>query len=92
MRASFYRIVVGVAAIVFAACSGSSQRQARPADASQDTVAAFLPDVTSQVMTLRVSHRAYQISVALPDGYAATHTPYPVLYAADANSEFWNCG
>lgn len=39
-------------------------------------------------MTSSVSRRAYQISVALPDGYTKEHTAYPVLYAADANAEF----
>jgi len=39
-------------------------------------------------MTSEASKRVYQISVALPDSYSAQHEPYPVLYAADANSEF----
>ncbi|PYR73523.1 MAG: hypothetical protein DMF87_25645 [Acidobacteria bacterium] len=66
--------VLGVAASV-AACRASPPP-------------AFLPDITSHVMTSQASKRAYQISVALPDGYSADHAPYPVLYAADANSEF----
>jgi uncharacterized protein len=50
--------------------------------------AAFLADVRSFVVTSRTSGRAYQISVALPDGYSPRHSPYPVLYASDANAEF----
>jgi predicted alpha/beta superfamily hydrolase len=30
----------------------------------------------------------YKISVALPAGYAASHSSYPVLYVTDANSNF----
>lgn len=75
MRSSWCHLaVVGVAAS-FAACGGSP-------------TPAFLPDVTSHVMTSQASRRAYQISVALPDGYSAQHAPYPLLYAADANAEF----
>jgi predicted alpha/beta superfamily hydrolase len=39
-------------------------------------------------MKSSVTGRAYQISVALPDGYSREHAPYPVLYAADANVQF----
>jgi hypothetical protein len=49
---------------------------------------AFLPDVSTSVMKSSATGRAYQISVALPDGYSRDHAPYPVLYAADANVQF----
>jgi len=49
---------------------------------------AFLPDVTTSVVKSSATGRAYQISVALPDGYSREHAPYPVLYAADANVQF----
>ena len=49
---------------------------------------AFLPDVSTSVMKSSATGRAYQISVALPDGYSREHAPYPVLYAADANVQF----
>jgi predicted alpha/beta superfamily hydrolase len=49
---------------------------------------AFLADTKSWVMPSAVSKRAYQISVALPNGYSREHSAYPVLYAADANGQF----
>jgi predicted alpha/beta superfamily hydrolase len=49
---------------------------------------AFLPDVSTSIMKSSATGRAYQISVALPDGYSREHAPYPVLYAADANVQF----
>jgi hypothetical protein len=49
---------------------------------------AFLSDVKSWVMTSSRSQRAYQISVALPDGYSETGTPFAVLYSVDANAQF----
>ena len=49
---------------------------------------AFLPDVSTSIMKSSVTGRAYQISVALPEGYSREHGPYPVLYAADANVQF----
>jgi len=56
------------------------------AGCSSNTVP-ILPQVTSTLMTSS-SGRTYQVSVALPDGYANTHAPYPVLYAADANGQY----
>jgi hypothetical protein len=49
---------------------------------------AFLPDVSTSVMKSSATGRAYQISIALPQGYSREHAPYPVLYAADANVQF----
>lgn len=45
----------------------------------------------SRTMILRPDPggRQYRIFVALPDGYTRNHQPYPVLYAADANAEFF---
>ena len=54
----------------------------------QATPPAFLPDVSTSIMKSSATGRAYQISVALPDGYNREHAPYPVLYAADANVQF----
>jgi len=48
----------------------------------------YLADVRSWTMTCQANRRAYQISVALPDGYDKGHAPYPVLYVTDANAEF----
>ncbi|MEO8723977.1 MAG: alpha/beta hydrolase-fold protein [Sphingobium sp.] len=48
----------------------------------------FMKDVHTWVVTSKTSHRAYQIWVALPEGYTKRHAPYPVLFAADANVEF----
>ena len=49
---------------------------------------AFLADVESRVVTSAISGRMYQISVALPLGYADSTKAYPVLYAVDANGQF----
>jgi predicted alpha/beta superfamily hydrolase len=54
---------------------------------SSQPAPAFLLDTSSNVVTSS-ARRTYQISVALPDGYTKEHTPYPVLYMADANGEF----
>ena len=48
----------------------------------------YLAGVKSWVMTSQASHRKYQISVALPDGYSKEHLPYPILYGVDANAQF----
>lgn len=48
----------------------------------------FLADVASRVVTSAISGRSYQISVALPLGYADSTKVYPVLYAVDANGQF----
>jgi predicted alpha/beta superfamily hydrolase len=48
----------------------------------------FMPGVDTWVVTSAGSHRAYQIWVARPDGYAKRHAPYPVLYVGDANAVF----
>jgi hypothetical protein len=62
-----------------AVCAVAQERPSPPA---------FLPDVSTSVMKSSATGRAYQISVALPDGYSREHAPYPVLYAADANVQF----
>jgi predicted alpha/beta superfamily hydrolase len=41
------------------------------------------------VMRATASGREYRIFVALPERYTRNHPPYPVLYAADANAEFF---
>ncbi len=48
----------------------------------------FVANTESWVATSAITKRTYQITVALPDGYAAGNKPYPVLYAFDANAEF----
>jgi uncharacterized protein len=50
--------------------------------------AGALPRTWTRVVRSRVTGRSYQISVALPDGYAGTTAAYPVLYAVDANMQF----
>src|SRR5689334_4483164 len=50
--------------------------------------APYLADVSTWLAKSAQSKRTYQISVALPNGYATDHEPYPVLFAADANGEF----
>lgn len=50
--------------------------------------APFLEDIESRVVTSAMSGREYQISVALPLGYADSLDRYPVLYALDANGQF----
>jgi predicted alpha/beta superfamily hydrolase len=39
-------------------------------------------------VTSRITGRKYEISVALPNGYAEKTSSYPVLYALDANAQF----
>jgi uncharacterized protein len=83
------RWVVLLAAMLVAGCRSSIPNEMPVSDAQNQTYpAAFLPDVTSRVLTSSASNRRYQISVALPDGYTKDHAPYPVLYAADANAQF----
>jgi uncharacterized protein len=44
----------------------------------------------SRTMSMRAANgREYRIFVALPEGYSRSHAPYGVLYAADANAEFF---
>ncbi len=50
--------------------------------------APYLADVSTWLVKSAQSKRTYQISVALPNGYATNHESYPVLFAADANGEF----
>jgi predicted alpha/beta superfamily hydrolase len=78
-------LLVGMASLL-AGCS--SARVGSGSAARETAPAAFLTDTRSWVMTSSASHRTYQISVALPDGYDGHHPAYPVLYAADANTEF----
>ncbi len=57
-------------------------------DPQTTTPEAFLADVESRVVTSAISGRTYQISVALPLGYADSTKAFPVLYAVDANGQF----
>lgn len=75
-------------ALVVSGCQSTGADSAAPQHREESSPPAFLVDVTSWVMNSSVSHRDYQISVALPDGYSAQNAPYPVLFAADANSQF----
>jgi predicted alpha/beta superfamily hydrolase len=56
--------------------------------ASAASPSPYLADVSTWLVTSARPKRKYQISVALPSGYATTHEPYPILFAADANAEF----
>lgn len=48
-----------------------------------------LPLSRTMVMRATASGREYRIFIALPEKYSRSHAPYPVLYAADANAEFF---
>lgn len=48
-----------------------------------------LPHSVSLRLTSSESKRAYRIWVALPEGYRKEQGPWPVLYAVDANAEFF---
>lgn len=76
--------------VLFAAGLSALSALAAPCGeaASPAPAAAYLADVTTIAMTSSVSHRAYQISIALPSNYAPGHAPYAVLFAADANAQF----
>jgi predicted alpha/beta superfamily hydrolase len=80
--------IIAVAAVL--SLTWASQPSAKPAahPHAGTPQRPYLADVRSWVMTSGTGHRKYQISVALPDGYAASHAPYPVLYVTDANAEF----
>ncbi|MGP0072601.1 MAG: alpha/beta hydrolase [Bryobacteraceae bacterium] len=75
-------------AMLAVGCNASHQTSERPPRVQDQTAPAFLVDTTSRIVTASASKRTYQISVALPGGYTKKHPAYPVLYAADANSEF----
>lgn len=69
-------------------CRSSASEAGGASDAeTAATPEAFLADVESRVMTSAISGRTYQISVALPLGYADSTKGYPVLYAVDANGQ-----
>ncbi len=74
-------LFVGVLAVLITGCRSPETKE-------RTLPPAFLADTKSWVMTSPASKRTYQISVAFPDGYSKEHPAYPVLYAADANSEF----
>jgi len=89
MRFPFIAFVAVVVAVFVAGCGSSVQHSQTTARAQQaPSTSAVLTDSKSWIMTASVSKRAYQISVALPDGYRKDHPAYSVLYAADANAEF----
>jgi uncharacterized protein len=64
---------------------------ARATAAQTPPVAEPVTLTLSRTMTMRASEtgRTYRIFVALPEGYSRSHAPYGVLYAADANAEFF---
>ena len=66
-------------------CQQADQSGTAGADAGPSP---FLEDVETRVVTASISGREYQISVALPLGYADSTRAYPVLYATDANGHF----
>jgi predicted alpha/beta superfamily hydrolase len=74
-------LFVAVLAVLITGCRSPETKE-------RTSPPAFLADTKSWVVTSPASKRTYQISVALPDGYRKEHPAYPVLYAADANSEF----
>lgn len=67
-----------LAILSFAACKSASTPQR-----------VTLPHSVSTSLRSTATGRAYRIWVALPEGYNSRHAPYPVLYAADANAEFF---
>lgn len=63
-----------------------------PASAQCDSVARYpratIPDTEVRTVHSAIVDEDFQISVALPEGYAASDTSYPVLYLADADILF----
>lgn len=80
-------LFVTAVALSAAGCRPSLRNSGR-ADAPEPTPPTFLTDIKSWVVKSTASGRSYQISAALPDRYSEQHAAYPVLYAADANTEF----
>ena len=68
---------------VFAGCKAEQDIVLAQRDTSP-----FLADVESWTMTSAIAGREFQISVAIPYGYANSNVSYPVLYALDANGQF----
>jgi len=66
--------------------------QAAPAFALQDSVARYpratIPDTEVRTVHSAIVDDDFQISVALPEGYASSDTSYPVLYLTDADLLF----
>src|SRR5262245_39332511 len=81
-------LLVTAFVLTLVGCSALPSSDTRTHSPKGDSASAFLADTESWLMTSSVSKRTYQISVALPDGYAKEHSPYSVLYAADANAQF----
>lgn len=82
-------VIFPAIAILLAGCSMSTLKSAVPrGKRKQTSSAAFLNEVKSWNMKSSASKRTYQISLAVPDGYSKEHSPYPILYAVDANAEF----
>lgn len=88
------RMIV-IASLVLGGCGAAptpplcaaAQRTDPPAVGPRTDPPPFVANTDSWVATSAITKRPYQITVALPDGYAAGNKPYPVLYAVDANEE-----
>jgi predicted alpha/beta superfamily hydrolase len=61
--------------------------QPRPDKAVERVPEPALADSQSRVVTSSVTGREYQVTVALPRGYADSDEKYPVLIALDANGQ-----
>jgi len=81
-HSSSYRISVGFLVLTFAACG------ADPNGRLDSYPPPALADSESRVITSVATSRDYQVTVALPRGYADSDERYPVLYAVDANGQF----
>ncbi len=77
-----FRAPLGFLALAFVAC------EANPGARLDGDPAPALADSESRVITSIATGRNYQITVALPRGYADSDERYPVLYAVDANGQF----
>lgn len=77
------------AGILAISCSDEpAQRVADSTAPEAPPPSAYLAGTNSRVITSSRTGRPYQISVAVPRGYASSSRSYPVLYALDANGEF----
>ena len=77
----WFRACLGFLALGAVAC------EAAPGARSDIAPLPALADSESRVITSMATGRDYQVTVALPKGYAESTRRYPVLYAMDANGQ-----
>ena len=81
------RLIYHSALLILAALGCSSDQGVTATDV-WEPFAGALADTQRRNLTSEITGRTYQISVALPENYAASNETYPVLYAVDANIQF----